>query len=218
MKIQLPFDKTQKFPLTQKFGEKFMYGGKIVSHKGIDFAMPKYTKIIAPFSGFISRITPERETGLGHAVYIESYDTKDGVFTAVMAHLETIDVPHRLDIKIGERIGQSGRTGFWRGVNGYHLHFELRLNGRPIDPLQVLKVHDEQAENLFNQNDDTIKTFLGNYTVKKGDTLWAIAEKYYGNGGHYVEIFRVNEDVITNPHLITPGMILRIPGLKNKGI
>lgn len=51
------------------------------------------------------------------------------------------------------------------------------------------------------------------YTVKKGDTLWAIAEKFYGkgNGGKYPEIVKANTPPVKNPDLIQPGWVLRIP-------
>lgn len=51
----------------------------------------------------------------------------------------------------------------------------------------------------------------GSYTVKKGETLWAIAKKYYGNGSQYTKIFNANKDKIKNPNLIYPGQKLVIP-------
>lgn len=49
------------------------------------------------------------------------------------------------------------------------------------------------------------------YTVQKGDCLWEIAKKYYGNGSDYQKIFGANRDQITNPNLIYPGQVLTIP-------
>ena len=49
------------------------------------------------------------------------------------------------------------------------------------------------------------------YTVMKGDTLWAIAKKYYGNGAQYPKIVSANPG-IKNPNLINVGQILTIPG------
>ncbi len=42
------------------------------------------------------------------------------------------------------------------------------------------------------------------YTVKKGDCLWKIAKKYYGNGNQYMKIYNANKDKIKKPRLIYP--------------
>jgi LysM repeat protein len=49
------------------------------------------------------------------------------------------------------------------------------------------------------------------YTVVKGDTLWAIAKKYYGSGSQYTRIYNANKDKISNPNKIYPGQVLTIP-------
>lgn len=49
------------------------------------------------------------------------------------------------------------------------------------------------------------------YEVKSGDTLWKIAKEHYGDGGLYTEIFKANQDVLTDPDKIKVGQKLRIP-------
>ena len=49
------------------------------------------------------------------------------------------------------------------------------------------------------------------HTVVKGDTLWAIATKAYGNGSKYPLIFEANKPMLTHPDKIYPGQVLRIP-------
>lgn len=51
------------------------------------------------------------------------------------------------------------------------------------------------------------------HEVKKGDNLWKIAEKHYGNGSKYPEIFEANKPMLKDPDLIYPGQMLRIPSL-----
>ena len=49
------------------------------------------------------------------------------------------------------------------------------------------------------------------HEVQKGDTLWAIAAKYYGNGALYPEIVEANQPMIKDADEIYPGQTLRIP-------
>lgn len=50
------------------------------------------------------------------------------------------------------------------------------------------------------------------YTVVKGDCLWNIAKKFYGNGSKYTVIYNANKSVIGgNPNLIYAGQVLTIP-------
>ncbi|MCR5084080.1 MAG: peptidoglycan-binding protein LysM, partial [Succinivibrionaceae bacterium] len=65
-----------------------------------------------------------------------------------------------------------------------------------------LKVEKAEPESAF-------------YEVKKGDTLWKIAEAAYGKGkgGQYNVIFEANRPMLTHPDKIYPGQKLRIPPL-----
>jgi nucleoid-associated protein YgaU len=49
------------------------------------------------------------------------------------------------------------------------------------------------------------------YTVQEGDSLWAIAEKIYGDGNSWTRIQEANSDQISDPDAIQPGQTLRIP-------
>jgi nucleoid-associated protein YgaU len=49
------------------------------------------------------------------------------------------------------------------------------------------------------------------YEVKKGDTLWKIAKEVYGDGSLYPEIFKANQDQLSDPDKIKVGQKLRIP-------
>ena len=49
------------------------------------------------------------------------------------------------------------------------------------------------------------------YEVVSGDTLGAIAQKYYGKASEYMKIFEANRDILDNPDLIKVGQKLKIP-------
>jgi nucleoid-associated protein YgaU len=49
------------------------------------------------------------------------------------------------------------------------------------------------------------------YTVQPGDTLSKIAKEMLGSANAYMKIFEANKDQLTNPDLIKPGQVLRIP-------
>lgn len=68
----------------------------------------------------------------------------------------------------------------------------------------VSKVED----NINVQSSDKEARF---YTVKKGDTLSAIAKAEYGNANDYQKIFEANKPMLTHPDKIYPGQVLRIP-------
>lgn len=108
---------------------------------------------------------------------------------------------------------QSGRTVILRGaVDSEH---ELRLaeklarevdgvTGVDVSGLRVAAGARELVKEKDEDSGDTV------YTVKSGDTLSAIAERYYGDAGQYKKLAHHNN--ISNPDLIQPGQKLRIPG------
>lgn len=49
------------------------------------------------------------------------------------------------------------------------------------------------------------------YEIQSGDSLWKVAEKFYGNGNEYKKIFEENKEVIKDPDLIYAGQKIRIP-------
>lgn len=75
---------------------------------------------------------------------------------------------------------------------------------------------DTQSGNDFSRvtgSSDTTARRVGErvYTVEKGDSLSAIAKKFYGSANHWQEIFDANRDQLDDPDLIRPGQTLRIP-------
>lgn len=95
-------------------------------------------------------------------------------------------------------------------VGTYEYSIELK-EYREITLRQVT-VADETAtvEDTEQRVDNTVQPKT--YEVVKGDCLWNIAKKYYGDGALYTKIYEANKDAIGgNPNLIYPGQVLTLP-------
>ena len=111
-------------PITSPFGPR--WGG---FHPGIDIGVPEGTPIHAAAAGTV--IYCGWESGYGNLVVIDHHN---GIATAY-AHQSKIAVSCGQNVAQGEVIGYSGCTGF---CTGPHLHFEVRVNGTPVDPIGYL--------------------------------------------------------------------------------
>ncbi|MCF6326311.1 MAG: LysM peptidoglycan-binding domain-containing protein [Devosiaceae bacterium] len=58
---------------------------------------------------------------------------------------------------------------------------------------------------------DELRFASGKVIIRTGDNLWTIANRVYGMGRRYVEIYEANIDQISNPHWIYPGQIFELP-------
>ena len=69
----------------------------------------------------------------------------------------------------------------------------------------------QQTDQIDQKIDVTVENLPGNYTVKEGDTLYLIAQKYYQDGFKYQEIARTNN--LSSANFIETGQVLQIPKL-----
>jgi len=98
-------------------------------HAGVDYNGNTGDPIIASRNGVV--ILAEYYGGYGHTVIL---DHGDG-FTTLYAHLSAYNVSVGDTIEAGRTLGAMGSTGL---STGPHLHFEIRRNGTPVDPLPYL--------------------------------------------------------------------------------
>ena len=75
----------------------------------------------------------------------------------------------------------------------------------------MLGISQVNAEELTAPEPTPEEVEIQYYIIEKGDTLWAIAEKFLGKGSRYPEIFEANKEVIQDPDLIFVGQQIRIP-------
>lgn len=102
--------------------------GNYHSHNGVDISSERGTEVIATADGKVIGVWRHHPT-FGKIVYIEH---KNG-FETRYAHLDSIDVKYKQEIVKGNVIGKVGDTGKSKGV---HLHYEIRKNEQPMDPVK----------------------------------------------------------------------------------
>ena len=68
-----------------------------------------------------------------------------------------------------------------------------------------------RAVTIVKERDASTAPTASTHTVAKGETLWALAAKYYGSGAQYVRIYNANTNQISNPNKINVGQVLTIP-------
>ena len=99
-------------------------------HNGLDFAAPHGTPIYASADGVV--IFAGRQSAYGRLIKIKhdfGYETR-------YAHLSKIRVKNGQRVSRGERIGDMGNTG---RSTGTHLHYEIRSNGKAVNPMNYIK-------------------------------------------------------------------------------
>ena len=117
--------------VTSKFGNRVHPMFKTKSnHSGIDIAAPSGTPVKAAASGEVLYVGWMR--GYGQVIILDHGRN----ITTVYAHLSSTRVSDGQVIKAGSVIGGVGKTG---NATGYHLHFEVRVNGKIQNPLSYLK-------------------------------------------------------------------------------
>jgi len=111
-------------PLTSRMGAR--WGSQ---HEGVDLGVSQGTPVHAAAGGVVS--FAGEQGGYGNLVIVQhgdGYSTRYG-------HLSRIDAKQGDKVKQGDVVALSGSTG---RSTGPHLHFEVRLNDQPVDPLTML--------------------------------------------------------------------------------
>lgn len=131
----------QKIPFAHPLNETFQYTSGFgprwgTMHYGTDMAAKHGSAILATADGVINFAGWEK--GYGKLIKIKhdfGYETR-------YAHLSKISVSVGQRISQGDRIGKMGNTG---RSTGTHLHYEIRRNGKPINPMKYIRAR----QNVF---------------------------------------------------------------------
>ncbi|MDR2953124.1 MAG: M23 family metallopeptidase, partial [Treponema sp.] len=121
----------RSYRLTSAFGFRVNpVTGNAAKHQGIDLAAPEGAGVYAAADGLVI------ETG-ENPIYGKYIILKHGErWTSLYGHLQKMETALRMEVKSGSLIGRVGSTG---QSTGPHLHFELRQDGKALDPAGRLR-------------------------------------------------------------------------------
>lgn len=123
----------EKIRITSKFGyRKDPFTGYKRPHKGLDFGAKRGTQLMATADGVITMA--KRVPTFGKVIII---DHGFG-FETVYGHLQSFNVSQGDKVKRTDVIGLVGSTGRSKGP---HLHYEVRVNGKQVDPMDYVFDH-----------------------------------------------------------------------------
>lgn len=136
-----------------------------------------------PFQFIVIRLFPDKKSlfNTNIKVSLEEYTIKE-------------DVKQGLDVVVSIKLKQ------YRDYSTKTCQVTIKQDKPVAQPAKAVR----ETTNAPAQQNRT-------YTVKKGDCLWNIAKKYYGNGSLYTKILNANKSKIKNANLIYPGQVFIIP-------
>jgi murein DD-endopeptidase MepM/ murein hydrolase activator NlpD len=127
--------------ITSSFGLRHdPFDGHLTRHEGVDLAGPEGAQIRAVAGGVVRRAGDRG--GYGSTVEI---DHGHGL-TTLYAHASELLVHDGDPVAPGQPIARVGQTG---RATGSHLHFEVRVAGKPVDPARALKIYELRADDVI---------------------------------------------------------------------
>lgn len=124
----LRFPTSRQFRVSSNFNPRRVnpVTGRVAPHKGVDFAMPQGTPVLAVGDGEV--VVAKRSGAAGYYVAVRHGRT----YTTRYMHLRKLLVEPGQKVKRGDRIALSGNTG---RSTGPHLHYEIWINQQAVNPL-----------------------------------------------------------------------------------
>ncbi len=123
------------WPIQGKINSPFGPRGNRL-HAGIDIASPSYQEVKAAMDGEVI-LARSSATGYGNVIVLRH----EPAFSTIYGHMSVIIAREGDTVRQGQAIGGAGSTG---RSTGPHLHFEVRHNGKPLDPMPHLPMTIEQ--------------------------------------------------------------------------
>ena len=128
-------------------------------HTGVDYAAPRGTPILAAGNGVVEKIG--RNSGYGNMIIVRHTNGYETLYGHQSSFAKGLVQGSR--VRQGQVIGYVGSTGL---STGPHLHFEIRVNDKPVDPLRVRlprgRVLEGDIYASFERERQRIDNLLGN--------------------------------------------------------
>ncbi len=121
-----------QFPLETTLGMSQGYHGL---HAGVDLRAPRGTAVYAMDEGVVIEVEKVK-VGYGHFVRI----AHNGTMSTLYAHLDQVEVKAGDKVERGETIGNVGMTGW---TTGPHLHFEVYMGNKAVNPRTYIEVNSK---------------------------------------------------------------------------
>lgn len=115
-RVSSPFNGNRLHPIT----------GRPAPHNGVDLATPIGTKILATGNGVVTRVADHKYAGKYLVI------DNPGPYSSRYLHLDKVLVKKGDKVQKGQVIALSGNTG---RTTGAHLHYELHIKGKPVNPM-----------------------------------------------------------------------------------
>lgn len=145
--IVFPIAEEDFLRYTSPYGQRTSPFLKIkMHHSGIDMATVWKAQVVSVADGTVISHYPAPGTPYpgggvyrGHNVYGGMVQIDHGNFTTLYAHLSSTDIRQGQKVKAGQLIGRVGSSGISKGM---HLHFEMEVEGKLVNPLLFLSELD----------------------------------------------------------------------------